>query len=67
MKNLYGPGLSDQLSDELRGQNLASVPTDPEDYPVLGLKKKKQSSILKEILKNGGYGDLAKMVSIKRQ
>lgn len=66
LKDLYGPGLAEQLNDMKRDDNLASVPTqDPNTYPVLGIKHRKRASLLKEILRNGGYGDLAREVNIK--
>ena len=66
LKSLYGGGLGDTLAQEIREQNAPSLPTDDESsYPVMTIKHKKRSAVLKEILKNGGYGDLARMVSIK--
>ncbi len=68
MKNLYGGGIQDLLSQQTRDENPA-LPSDMDegDYPVMTLKRKKQAAILRSILQQGGYGDLAKEVSIKRQ
>lgn len=65
LKGLYGPGLAETLDQINRENNVASVPTqDESDYPTLGLKHKKRAAVLKQILKDGGYGDLAREVSI---
>jgi hypothetical protein len=32
----------------------------------LRLKKRQQAAIMKQILKNGGYGDLARMTNIRK-
>lgn len=68
MKNLYPGGVEELLSGQMRDDNNPSLPTDPEtDYPVMALKKKKQSAILKDILNQGGYRDLARQVSIRHK
>jgi hypothetical protein len=67
LKSLYGGGLGDTLAQEIREQNMPSLPTDTEeDYPVMTIKHKRRAAVLKDILKQGGYGDLAKMVNIRR-
>jgi hypothetical protein len=67
IKNLYGGGIEELLSQQVRDENEPSLPTEMEsDYPVMALKRKKQAAILKDILKQGGYGDLARQVSIRR-
>lgn len=67
MKNLYGGGIEELLSQKMREDNEASLPTmDEADYPVMEMKHKKQAALLRDILKHGGYGDLAKQVSIRR-
>lgn len=66
MKNLYPGGVEELLSSQMRDDNNPSLPTDPEtDYPTMVLKRKRQSAILKDILKQGGYGDLSRQVSIR--
>ena len=35
-------------------------------YNLMQIRKKRQSAIMKQILKNGGYGDLARMVNIRK-
>jgi hypothetical protein len=66
MKGLYGPGIGDVLQNIQRQDNLASLPTqDESEYPEMTLRHRKRSAILKEILKEGGFGDLAKEVSIR--
>lgn len=67
LKNLYGGGLEDLLREQQREDNVASLPSaDESEYPVMSIKRKKQAAILKDILRSGGYGDLAKQVSIRR-
>ncbi len=67
MKSLYPGGIEELLSQRQREENDASLPPqDESEYPVMSLKRKKQAAILRDILKNGGYGDLAKQVSIRR-
>ena len=67
LKSLYPEGVEELLSQKVRGENEAALPDlDEADYPVMTLKRKKQAAILKSILQEGGYGDLAREVSIKR-
>lgn len=42
---------------------------DPAEGPTfaMGLKKKRRTAMLKQMLANEGYSDLAKMISIKEQ
>jgi hypothetical protein len=66
MKDLYGPGLSESLDAINRDNNMASVPTqDESEYPVITMKHRKRSAVLKQILKDGGFGDLAREVNIR--
>lgn len=66
LKDLYGGGVGDVLQEMNRDNNIASIPTqDQNDYPVLTLKHRKRSAILKQILKDGGYSDLAREVSVR--
>jgi hypothetical protein len=66
LKDLYGPGIGEVLSGIQRQENVASLPTqDESEFPEMTMRHRKRSAILKEILKEGGYGDLAKQVSIR--
>jgi hypothetical protein len=77
MTALYGDGLSKQLMSDLRAENgLGNAEADhPEPLPPAGnagryqfyLRRKRQSAMIKQLLKDGGYGDLAKMVSIRKE
>lgn len=75
----YGPTLGQLLSgrsighpdvenldlddpDELAARSDISSPA----HMQLRLKKKRQAAIMKQILKNGGYGDLARMTNIRK-
>jgi hypothetical protein len=75
----YGPTLGQLLSgrsighpdvenldlddpDELAARSDISSPV----HMQLRLKKKRQAAIMKQILKNGGYGDLARMTNIRK-
>lgn len=78
--NLYGPGIHEILKSQARQDNIASdLPMeidDPDAVPMpehdagrlmMHLRRKRQATILKHILSSGGYGDLAKMVSFKKE
>jgi len=77
--NLYGPSIGQLLSQRgLGGGGVEDIELeDPEElaaryepgsagYIQLQLKRKRQGAIMKQILKNGGYGDLARMVNVRK-
>lgn len=75
-RDIYGPGIGSRLSDELRAINDPVNAEDADDQPApphgpetltMRLKRKRQAALMKEILKTGGYGDLARQVSFRRE
>ena len=75
----YGPSLGELLSGQPIGdpavENLDL--DDPDELAArsdlskprlmqLRLKKRQQAALMKQILKNGGYGDLARMTNIRK-
>lgn len=78
LKNNYGPGLTQRLQQQLEDENGMTVADNPElaatalssmnpDPLVMRLRRKRMSALRKQILTNGGYGDLAKMVSFRHE
>lgn len=67
LKALYPDGLEALLTRQQQEDSPQLPDLDQANYPVMSIKRKKQSSLLKSILQEGGYGDLAKQVSLKRQ
>lgn len=75
---IYGPGLAHQLEAAARNDNGApdlsdfdqdEIGNSPAGMPgqmTLRLKHKRQSALLRQILKSGGYGDLAKMAAFHK-
>lgn len=70
----FQPTIGEILGGELRRESLGSTPAQVSeaDPGQLGdfrmeLKRKRQSALLREMLKSGGYDDLAKMVAIRRE
>lgn len=67
---LFGPSIMDLVKDKRRADMEAPLP-DADFDPGTGtewqleLKKKRRSLLMKKMLADAGYNDLAKMVSIK--
>ncbi len=77
MESIYGPGLNARLSGRSNGMDDPDAIDEDELEPqmmgvgahgpmLLGLRKRRQSAILKQILKAGGYGDLAKLTNFHK-
>jgi hypothetical protein len=67
---LSGRSLSDPYVDnlEIDDPDALAAQTDASNpaYMQLRLKKKKQAAMIKQILVNGGYGDLARMTNLHK-
>ena len=52
--------------DELEDQAVTSMDSSDPQYLALKLKRKHMTNMLKQMLAQGGYQDLAKMTTLKR-
>lgn len=62
---LQDPGEETPATD-LEDQSTAGIPQDDPRYLSLHLKRKHQTNLLKKMLSEGGYPDLARMTTISR-
>lgn len=57
---------SDESPEEMDGPDPAEYAPDDDPHGfTLALKRKRRTSMLKNMLVNAGYGDLAKMINVK--
>lgn len=75
MRDIYGPGLASHLEATARNEGPANLAAfgdddmtnapggDPTTQMTLRLRHKRRAALLKQILKSGGYGELARVAS----